>query len=312
LRRVSLTIPGKIPLDDPRWLEWRSDLQQRLSAAFASSRSKQADDAWDRLSEELVHGELTVARYAAVPYVVELGDRVPNADAGDLWIALGWALSGHEIVGPPVPNELRPAMDAALDLAEARCLEALLSEAWSDDVVVHLAVAALVFAKHSAGRLLAWSGLLDTRLPEGEMHCSACGTDAYVAVVGDGLVTYRTSKASPRTADPTQPRRVSALFPVGVACDSPWRVVGEWLRNLGAELSTEWAPELAAARAQAEYGVRGGDERAVLCLVGALLLARGVASGRTFLRLAGGVRCPECGATHDLADVLLDLREPGQ
>ncbi|MCB9619210.1 MAG: hypothetical protein H6724_07130 [Sandaracinus sp.] len=312
---MSLTIPGKLPLDDPRWLEWRSPLPQRLSAVLASSSPKRGDDAWELLLEELVHGGLTAARYAAVPYAVEIAHRVPNVDAGDLWISLGWALSGHELLGPPVPNALRPAMDAALELAEMRCVDALLSESWNADEAVQLALAALLFAKHPVGRLLAWSGLVDTRMPEGEMHCSVCGTEAYVAIVGEGLVTYRTLEASSEEADPTQPRRVSALFPAGEACDSPWRAAGKLLRDLGPELETrletDWAPELATARAQAEYGVRGGDERAVLCLVGALLLARG-APGTTFLRLAGGVRCPECGAAHDLADVLLDLHEPGR
>ncbi|MCB9614850.1 MAG: hypothetical protein H6721_04935 [Sandaracinus sp.] len=308
---MGLTIPGKLPLDDPRWLEWRSHLPQRLLAALASSSPKPGDDAWDRLLEELVHGGLTAARYAAVPYVVELAHRVPNVDAGDLWISLGWALSGHELLGPPVPNALRPAMDAALDLAETRCVEALLSEAWSDDVAVPLAIAALVFAKHPVGRLLAWSGLIGTRMPEGAMHCSVCGTDSYFAVVGGGLVAYCALEAFSEEADPTQPRRMNALVPVGEACDSPWRAVGNLLCDLGPELENEWAAELATARTQAEYGVRGGDDRAVLCLVGALLLARG-APGTTLLRLAGGVRCPACGATHDLTDVLLDLHEPGQ
>ncbi|MEM9071369.1 MAG: hypothetical protein AAGE52_22880 [Myxococcota bacterium] len=324
------SLPTQLPLADPRWRDlsayWRDGASKvpRLLEMLCAEPSFEhpRDSVWAELHEIIYHQYCCYeSAYAAVPYLVELGLVHPADRSAELWISVGHMAATYAVCGDEIPEYLAPAFHAAIEVAEARCLEVLLSEPWDGTESRYLALAALGLSGHRVGFLIATNLVLADA--EGGSVCPACTASFLFALRDDGIVTYTSlHEPYPQAADDSQPRRVSPLTCTGDEHETPWRRVAECLANNGdrsapgceqvpGSFIAEWQPEFDAAELQCRVGVRDGDDRSVVCVIGALLALKGEReSASRFLRLAGGVRCPECNDEYDLFDSIADLRRP--
>ncbi|MCB9594821.1 MAG: hypothetical protein H6719_19020 [Sandaracinaceae bacterium] len=315
-RRPSPRISSKLALGDPRWSEltasWRDGAKEvpLLLKRIARERdfsSKARSSAWGRLLEIIYHRRTGyTSTFAAFPYLVELAIEHPAGPSVDLWIDLGHIAATHRDPRHPIPPFLSAAFQQAIRAAEPRCLDVLLGEALRADRAAHLAVASIAFSGHPVGGLLA-TELLEPE-PEAECHCPECQGQFLLALLEDGLATYRSFNGRfPTTADPSQPRTGAPFECTGPPRSSPWEQVADRLGSarLPRGFATEWRAELTAAASQARRGLEGANARCALAVLGALLALKGhPAVASKLLRLTGRLRCPHCGSIRDVADAL--------
>lgn len=318
----SSPIPGKLPLEDPRWTELSGpwpELSETLPGRVREL-AKQPElelsksSTWAHLHDLIYHQHSCYeSTYAAVPHLVEIGLDLPPDRSADLWISLGFMAATYRVFGEPIPEDLAPAFHAALSIGEVRCLDALLSEPWNRDESSYLALAALALSGHRMGFLITTNIMLG----EGELEgvCPSCKEYFVILFRDDGIATYGLESTDPPVhSDETQPRRLSALQCTGSPRETPWRRVAEHLASddlreqVPEEFLAEWQRELDAGLQQCRMGLANADDRCVACVAGGLLAVRGeVESSSRLLRLSGGVRCPGCRLHCNLLDAIMPV-----
>lgn len=108
-----------LPLDDPRWVEYRGGYNRAALDVVPFLRSLRAgvmeDEDWDLLWNDLHHqGDVGEASYAVVPYLVEYARTASTIEWHVFAFAAVVELARTEHRNPPVPAEIQPSYDAAL------------------------------------------------------------------------------------------------------------------------------------------------------------------------------------------------------
>jgi hypothetical protein len=294
-----MSLPHKLPLDSPLW--------DRLSAcyspehAIASLRevvaTRQLGEAWRDLCDEILHqGSVYGVSSAAIPHLVDVAPDLPLASRRDLWMEIGFLVGAgaNHFPAPPAPD-LQEGLTAALRLAESRAVRDFLADTeLTPDDSSYYALACVALTGHRVGRAM-WefpapsSGYV-------RVGCPSCG--AWYDV--DGF------------ADPLAPPCRAPTFASASGGIAPWRDVADAVERANGEqvLGPGWAGFLETARQVAAAGVPPhASSSAVWCLVAGMVATRSARAApwaRTLARLAGHVRCPECGTVWAIADVMGD------
>lgn len=237
-QKPSPCILRKLSLDDPRWAD--------LSAPWPGAAGKvpilldalhsnpsfdfSGHSAWAELHDIIYHqGSCYESTYATVPYLVELGLDHPPDRSEELWISVGYIAANYRVDGEPIPRDLVPAFQAALRIAELRCLEVLLSEPWNGEESCYLALAAVALSGHPIGLLITTDLMLDDSVREAT--CPGCEANFVFSLQDAGIATYI---SDPPLADfPSSPTNLSLVewLPFDASGTSKIRRGGVWLSS---------------------------------------------------------------------------------
>jgi hypothetical protein len=288
-------VVGKLPLDSSLW----GSLSACYSAENAVVRlrdivvTRQLGEAWSGLQEEFLHqGSVYGVSSAAIPHLVDVAPYLPAASRRDLWIEIGLLVTaGAGRFGSPPEPGLQEGLTAALRTAETRAvLDFLADIEVTPGDSCYYALACVALAGHRVGRAM-WQGLW----PGGGyvwVVCPGCDAEDEVDGFADRL-------APPCPA----PAFISA--PGGAAA---WQNVAGVIERSGRDqvLGPGWDSFFATAGQVAAAGVPPhAPPGAVWCLVAAMVatrLADAAPWARTLARLAGHVRCLNCGKVWAIAD----------
>lgn len=219
-----------------------------------------------------------------------------------------------------------------LTAAEFLALRCFCAEEWGE-VASDLALACLALSHHPAGCQIHQAPYPPRdRGDFVRFHCWECGAEEiWFAHAGDGVAAIRDDGPGPVAPDPNQPSPQAPPFPDLSAWqrrEHPWSPIAEALDKPSAEIRTllhgslfpsdftgQFGEHFRVAKAVARAGVpKKTPNRAALSLLGVMVALSGAFdwAGR-LLRLAGFVRCPECGSVdswaHCLANIPVDWSE---
>jgi len=290
----------KLPLDSPLWGELTA-CYSNLNAVDqlrAIVVSRELGEAWRALCDEVLHqGTVYQVSSAVLPHLVEIAPELSVVERRDLWIQVGFLVTAgaDRFPSPPLPG-LQDGLTAALGIAETQAVrDFLVDTEASPDESSYFALACLALAGHRVGQAI-WEFLSPG---EGyvRVRCPACDSEAEVDGFGDPLAL---------------PCAVPEVGPATGRSPASWRAVADAIGRLLHEgsLGPGWEDALEAAAWIAAHGVPAATARAAVWgLVSAMVAttsARAAPWARTLARLAGHVRCLDCGSVWVIADVMGD------
>jgi WD40 repeat protein len=290
---------GKLPLDSPLW--------DQLSACYSTENaiarlreivaSRQLGEAWSDLRDEILHqGTVYEVSSAAIPHLVDVAPYLPTESRRELWIEIGFLVTAgaDRFPSPPAPG-LQEGLTTALRIAETLAVRDFLADTdLTLDEGSYYALACVALSGHRVGEAMwefpsASSGYV-------RVVCAGCGTEYEV----DGF------------ADPLAPPCPAPTVALASGNAGSWQDVADAIERSGRDqvLGSGWADFFETARWLAAAGVPSqASASAVWCLVAAMVATRSAKAApwaRTLARLAGHVRCLECGTVWAIADVMDD------
>jgi hypothetical protein len=299
--------------------------------------------AWERLvGGPILHqGTVYQSTYAALPHLVAVAAGQDPGTLARFWIDFGYVVEAFVYTGQmpkptPIPADLKAGVRAALRAAEPLAVRCFCAREWGlaktevgVDTASYLALASLTLARHPVGALL--RSFLHAPLP-GEKFikqqfvnalCLECEAELEFFHAGDGIIEYQHHTGGKVRPDPEQPEPEAPDVPDLVKAkraDHPWGPVADALARPAGQLRTlehrtrvpaawlkVYGAHVSVAAAVAAAGVPpAAPDRAVISLLGVMVALGGAFdwAGR-LLRLAGFMRCPECGAVQPFADGLV-------
>lgn len=290
---------GKLPLDSSLW----EGLSACYSAENAVARlreivvTRRLGEAWTGLREEFLHqGSVYGVSSAAIPHLVDVAPYLPAASRRDLWIEIGLLVTaGAGRFGFPPEPGLQEGLTAALRTAESRAvLDFLADIEVTPGDSCYYALACVALAGHRVGRAMwefPWPGGGYVRVV-----CPGCDAEDEV----DGF------------ADPLAPPCPAPAFTSAPGGAAAWQDVAGAIERSGRDqvLGPGWDRFFATAGQVAAAGVPPqAPPGSVWCLVAAMVATRPAAAApwaRTLARLAGHVRCLNCGKVWAIADTAGD------
>src|SRR4051794_26287410 len=107
-----------LPLDDARWQSYKGGYRVPYDASLALGRllhDGPNEALWEELWNELHHqGDLNLASYAAVPWLVQFVRRSPKLDWNAVALIATIDLERDQHNNPPVAEELLAGYDSAI------------------------------------------------------------------------------------------------------------------------------------------------------------------------------------------------------
>ena len=290
---------AKLPLDSPLWggLSACYSTQNAIALLREVVTTRQLGEAWNGLRHEMLHqGSVYGVSSAAIPHLIEIAPCLPEASRRDLWIEIGFLVTAgaDRFPSPPAPG-LQEGLTAALGRAEALSVRDFLADSGSaPGESCYYALACVALAGHRVGRAM-WqfpspgSGYVRVVCPD----CQAVSTL-------DGF------------ADPLAMPCSAPTFGLVSGGAAAWQDAAGAIERAGRDevLGPGWGGLFGTARRVALADVPPqAPPGAVWCLVAAMVATRSQASApwaRTLARLAGHVRCLDCGRVWAIADAMDD------
>jgi hypothetical protein len=293
-------VTDKLALDSPLW--------ERLSACYSAENAivrlreivatGQLDEAWEELCGQMLHqGTVYGVTSAAIPHLVDLAPRLSMASRRDLWIEMGFMVTAgaDQFPSPPAPG-LQEGLTRALRAAEPLAVRDFLDDTEvMPDTSSYYALVCVALAGHRVGNALwefpsSYNGYV-------RFTCPGCEAESQV----DGF------------ADPLVPPCPVPSFGWAPADATTWHSIADAIERAKRDqvLGPGWDGFLETARRVAAAGVpKRAPARAVWCLVAAMVAttsAKAAPWARTLMRLAGHVRCVECGLVWAIGDLMSDI-----
>jgi hypothetical protein len=299
--------------------------------------------AWEQLvGGPILHqGTVYQSTYAALPHLVAIAaDQAPRTLAR-FWTDVGFIVSSFVYTGmrprtTPIPADLKKGVSAALRAAEPLAVRCFCASEWGlektetgVETASSLALACFALDRHPVGALI-WSFLHAPQPGKKFIKqqfvnalCLECEAELEFFHAGDGIIEYQHYRGGKVRPDPEQPELEAPDVPElssAKRAKHPWGAIAEALARPARQLRTlehgtrfpaDWLKRFGAhvpvAAAVAAAGVpAAAPDRAVLSLLGVMVALSGAFdwAGR-LLRLAGFMRCPECGAVQPFTDGLV-------
>jgi hypothetical protein len=300
-------------------------------------------EAWERLvGGPILHqGTVYQSTYAALPHLVAIAAEQDPRTLARFWTDAGFIVASFVYTGlrpgpTPIPAALKEGVAAALRAAEPLAVRCFRAREWGlektetgVETASYLALACLALARHPVGALIRTflhaprPGQPFTKQQFVNAMCGECQAELEFFHAGDGIIEYQFHRDGKVRPDPEQPEPEAPEVPdltKAKRADHPWGPIADALARPARQLRTlehetrfpaDWLKQFGAhvpvAAAVAAAGVpSAAADRAVLSLLGVLVALSGAFdwAGR-LLRLAGFMRCPECGAVQPFAGGLV-------
>ncbi len=289
--------------------------------------------AWTRLYEgPLQLGEvINEATHTVLPRVVALAERQDPETLSHFWWRIAYIATSLNYPGMhskpvPVPANQEASFRATLLKAESLALHCFCAADWGEEAS-DLALACLALSGHPVGCQI-WQAPFAPR--EGRefvrFHCWECGAyEIWFAHVGDGVAVVGDDGSVAGVPDLEQPSPEVPPVPdlsMWQRPSHPWGLIVAALEKPVSEVRTLCSGTLFPAEFAGRFGAHVGvaaavakagvpketPNRAVLSLLGVMVALSGAFdwAGR-LLRLAGFVRCPECGSVDTWANCLANI-----